>query len=115
MKKETIRKVENFMFGMQTTLYALDELQSEKFYSKEIKYYGNLLIGKIEAFYNRSFGATNSGKGVEYYASLMDWLTMSSDNFSKFNELSEEEKVKYLMALDNFNTINLRSKRLETK
>ena len=108
MKKETVRKIESIMFGMQTTLYALDELKNEGFYSKEIKYYGNLLIGKIEGFYNKSFGGSNTGKGVEYYSHLMHWLSMSSESFSKFYDLSEEEKLKYLMALDNFNTINLR-------
>jgi len=109
MKTETVRKVENFMFGLQTTLYALDDLKSENFYSKEIKYYGNLLTNKIESFYKKAFGSVNTEKGVEYYSSLMAWLSISSENFSKFDKLTEEEKVKYLMALDNFNTINLRT------
>jgi hypothetical protein len=45
---------------------------------------------------------------MDYYVRLMDWQTLQADVFSKMEKMEEQDKVRYLMALDNFNTINLR-------
>lgn len=107
MKIETQRKIEILMLGLETTLLSLDDLVQDSFYSKKIKQHGNWLKSEIEILYNKGFiGGTP--KGVDYYIGLMEWLKINIEFYAKFNELSEEKKEKYLLALSNFNTINLR-------
>ena len=109
MKQETQRRVENLVFGLQLTLEALDDLKQDKFYSKDIKFHGNRLLDVIEKTFSEAF-KDSSEKGTNYYIRLNDWLKIASSTFSQFENLSEESKLKYLNALANFNTINLREK-----
>jgi hypothetical protein len=109
MKKETQRRVENLVFGLQLTLEALDDLKQDKFYSKGIKFHGNRLLETIEKTFAEAF-KDSSENGTNYYIRLNDWLKIASSTFSQFENLTEESKLKYLNALANFNTINLREK-----
>lgn len=107
MKQETKRRVENLMFALQLTLESLDDLKQDKFYSKDIKFHGNRLLEKIEKTFAEAF-KDSSEKGTNYYIRLNDWLKIASYTFSKFENMSENDKVRYLAGLSNFNTINLR-------
>lgn len=109
MKPETQRRVENLVFGLQLTLEALDDLKQDKFYSKEIKFHGNRLLDVIENTFSQAF-KDSSENGTDYYIRLNDWLKIASSTFSQFEKLNNESKLKYLNALANFNTINLRDK-----
>ena len=107
MKIETQRKVEALMFWLQTSLVALYQLEGEGFYKHKIKNYSKLLIKEIESMSESTFKSSGS-EGVAFYVRLMDWLALSCAEHAKFDKLSEASKVKYLMARDNFNTVNLR-------
>lgn len=109
MKQETQRKVENFIHGMQVTLEALDDLKSDRFYAQKIKYHGNLLMKEIERLFSDSF-KVNTQEAVDYYIGLNDWLKIASSTYSQYSTLTEENKVRYLAGLSNFNTINLKNK-----
>ncbi len=109
MKDETKRRVENLMFALQLTLESLDDLKQDKFYSKDIKFHGNRLLDNIEKTFSESFKGTST-KAMDYYVRLNNWQKIATSTFEKFETLSEESKVKYLNALANFNTINLREK-----
>jgi len=107
MTTETQRRVENLMFGLQLTLEALDDLKQDRFYSKEVKFHGNRLLSNIENTFSEAFN--NSGdEATDYYIRLNDWLKIATSTFHKFDKLPEESKLKYLSALANFNTINLK-------
>lgn len=107
MKLETQRRLEYLMYGLEVTLLAIEELKKDGFYAKEIKHFGNKLYEAIQAKYNKGF-KQSTPKAMDYYVRLMDWQTLQADVFSKMEKMEEQDKVKYLMALDNFNTINLR-------
>ena len=107
MKQETKRRVENLMFALQLTLESLDDLKQDKFYSKDIKFHGNRLLEKIEKTFAEAF-KDSSEKGTNYYIRLNDWLKIATSTFEKFENMSENDKVRYLAGLSNFNTINLR-------
>ena len=107
MKQETKRRVENLMFALQLTLESLDDLKQDKFYSKDIKFHGNRLLEKIEKTFAESFKGT-SVKAMDYYVRLNDWQKIATSTFEKFENMSENDKVRYLAGLSNFNTINLR-------
>lgn len=110
MKPETQRRVENLLFSMQQTLEALDQLKRhDRFESKKVNGGINKLRNAIDEAFAGMF-RSSSEKGTNYYINLMDWLKISSSTFEKFDKLSEESKLKYLNALANFNTINLREK-----
>lgn len=109
MKIETQRRVETLMYSLQQSLEAIEDLKQDNFYSKEVKMLGNRLLGVLDTLFYKAF--KNSGlKGADYYVRLNDWVKISCDSFEKFDKLSEDGKVKYLTALANFNTINLREK-----
>jgi hypothetical protein len=107
MKKETQTKLEYLMFGLEVVLLATEELLKDNFYSKEIKFYGNKLYDAIQLKYSKGF-KQSTPKAMDYYVRLMDWQGLQSDVFAKLEKLKEEDKVRYLMALDNFNTMNLK-------
>jgi len=107
MTQETQRKIENFTFGLQTTLIAIDDLKSDGFYAQKIKYHSNLLMKEIERLFGTTFKGA-SARTTDYYIGLNDWMKISSSTFEKFDKLPEDRKIKYLNALANFNTINLK-------
>lgn len=109
MTDETKRRVENLMFALQLALVALDDLKQDNFYSKDIKFHGNRLLDNIEKMFEKSFKDA-SGRVMDYYVRLNDWQKIATSTFEKFDSLSEESKLKYLNALSNFNTINLKEK-----
>lgn len=47
-------------------------------------------------------------KATDYYHRLNEFQKIGLVTFERFDKLSEEGKIKYLNALANFNTINLR-------
>lgn len=109
MTTETKRRVEVLMHSLQQSLEALEDLKQDKFYAREIKMLGNRLLSALDVMFSKAF--SNSGlKGADYYVRLNDWIKISCHTFEQFDKMSEEGKVKYLTALSNFNTINLREK-----
>lgn len=107
MTPELQRKVENFTFGMQTTLAAIDDLKEEKFYARDVKFHCNKLLDIIEKMFEGGFKQSDP-ESMDYYLRQNDWLKIASETFHKFETLSEESKLRYLTAYANFNTINLR-------
>jgi len=107
MKIGTQRRLEYLMYGLEVTLTAIEQLTKDGYYAKEIKHFGNKLYEAIQMKYNKGF-KQSTPKAMDYYVRLMDWQTLQADVFSKMEKMEEQDKVKYLMALDNFNTINLR-------
>ena len=107
MNKETQRAIEYLMYGLEVTLTALEQLTKHNFYAKEIKHFGNKLYEVIQSKYNKGF-KQSTPKAMDYYVRLMDWQSLQAEVFSKLETLPEENKIKYLNALANFNTINLK-------
>lgn len=100
--------VHNILYNMETFMNSLDHAEKRGLFFHKLKNYGNLFRKEMRARFSMVFGDL-SNIDQENYDDIYHWIGHAVMIYSSFKKLSEDEKIKYLSAYENFVTINLRT------
>jgi hypothetical protein len=107
MTEEQAAKSNNILMALQLLLDALED--ADGVFARKTKQNANRLKRDIENTFNGVFCGVGT-HASDYYLDLLEFMKQQSIVFARIYEYEEEDKIKFLMALQNFYTINLRKK-----
>jgi hypothetical protein len=107
MTEEKAAKVNNVLVALQLLLEAIEDAEADGVFTQKVKQSSNRLKADIEKVYNTVFKNVST-IASDYYVDMLEFLKQQGLIFSRFHEYSEEDKIKFLSALQNFYTINLK-------
>lgn len=109
MTEEKAAKVNNVLVALQLLLEAIEDAEMEGIFIQKVKQNSNRLKADIEKVFNNVFKDA-SLIASDYYVDMIEFLKQQGIVFARIYEFSEHDKIKFLLALQNFYTINLKNK-----
>jgi len=107
MTEEKAAKSNNILMALQLLLDALED--ADGVFARKTKQNANRLKKDIEGTFNGVFSGVGT-HASDYYLDLLEFMKQQSIVFARIYEFSEQDKIKFLTALQNFYTINLKKK-----
>lgn len=107
MTEEQAAKSNNILMALQLLLDALED--ADGVFARKTKQNANRLKKDIEGAFNGVFIGVGT-HASDYYLDLLEFMKQQSIVFARIYEFSEQDKIKFLTALQNFYTINLKNK-----
>lgn len=107
MTEHKAARINNVLVALQFLLEAIEEAEADGVFTQKVKQSSNRLKLDIEKVFNSVFKDV-SLIATEYYLDMLEFLKQQGIVFARIYEYSEEDKIKFLLALQNFYTINLK-------
>ena len=107
MTETQAAKVNNVLVSLQLLLDALEDAEVNGVFARKVKQSANRLKGDIESTFDGVFKDVST-IASDYYIDLLEFMKQQGVVFARIWNYKEEEKMKFLLALQNFYTINLK-------
>ena len=107
MTEEQAAKVNNVLVSLQLLLDALEDAEVDGVFARKTKQSANRLKRDIENTFDGVFHGVST-VASDYYIDLLEFMKQQGIVFARVWDYSEENKMKFYLALQNFYTVNLK-------
>jgi peptide subunit release factor 1 (eRF1) len=107
MTETQAAKVNNVLVSLQLLLDALEDAEVNGVFARKVKQSANRLKGDIESTFDGVFKDVST-IASDYYIDLLEFMKQQGIVFARVWDYSEENKMKFYLALQNFYTVNLK-------
>ena len=107
MTEEQAAKVNNVLVSLQLLLDALEDAEADGVFARKVKQSAKRLKGDIESTFDGVFKDVST-IASDYYIDLLEFMKQQGIVFARVWDYSEENKMKFYLALQNFYTVNLK-------